>query len=234
MHPKGIMITIASMSKQNPNRSKQSWPTKDAMEQVYQKNLWGGENADFYSGTGSHHPELVEPYVDALATFLCSFEEPPVVCDMGCGDFNVGKELVKHTKKYVGVDIVPDLVERNRKKFKADHLEFRCLDIAEDEWPPADCVILRQVLQHLSNAEIQRIVSKLYNYEYIILTEHLPEGDFEPNKDIISGQGTRLKKRSGVNLLAPPFNLRVQKEEQWLAVPAKEWGGVLVTTLYRM
>ncbi|WP_290962394.1 class I SAM-dependent methyltransferase [Gracilimonas sp.] len=222
------------MEERKPKRSKKPWPTKDAMEQVYQKNLWGGGHADFYSGTGSHHPELVEPYVEAVASFLLSFEEPPVVCDMGCGDFNVGKELVKHTKKYVGVDIVPDLIERNREKFEADHLEFRCLDIAEDEWPPADCVILRQVLQHLSNAEIQRIVSKLYNYEYIILTEHLPEGDFEPNKDIISGQGTRLKKGSGVDLLALPFNLRVQKKEQWLAVPAKEWGGVLVTTLYRI
>ena len=31
------------------------------------------------------------------------------MCDLGCGDFNVGKELVKHAKRYVAVDIVADL-----------------------------------------------------------------------------------------------------------------------------
>lgn len=228
------MVNIDCMSEHKPNRPQKPWPTKAAMEQVYQKNLWGGRNTDFYSGSGSHHPELVDTYIEAAGSFLRSFDDPPVVCDLGCGDFNVGKKLVRHTKKYVAIDIVADLIERNRKKFKAGHLEFHCLDIAEDNWPSGDCVLLRQVLQHLSNAEVQRIVGKLYDYKYIILTEHVPEGDFIPNKDIISGQGTRLKKRSGVYLLAPPFNLQVKKVEQWLAVPAKEWGGVVVTTLYEI
>jgi len=64
--------------------------------------------------------------------------------------------------------------------------------------PKADCVILRQVLQHLSNEEIKNILAKLYNYKYLILTEHLPLRDFIPNEDIISGQGIRIKHNSGV------------------------------------
>lgn len=234
MHPSGILVTIVGMSELKKNRSKKPWPTKDAMKQVYEKNLWGGGDTDFYSGTGSHHPELVQPYVEAVRSFLRSFEEPLVVCDLGCGDFNIGKDLVSHTRRYLAVDIVADLIERNRKLFKAENLEFLCLDIAKDDWPVGDCVILRQVLQHLSNAEIQGIVKKLHDYKYVILTEHVPEGEFEPNKDIISGQGIRLKKKSGVDLLAPPFNLQVKEKEQWLSVPAKEWGGLVVTTLYRM
>jgi len=66
----------------------------------------------------------------------------------------------------------------------------------------------------------------------VILTEHMPECDFEPNKDIISGQGIRLKKQSGVDLLAPPFNLKVKGERQLLSQPAKESKGVIETTLY--
>mgnify|MGYP000730902732 CR=1 FL=1 len=98
----------------------------------------------------------------------------------------------------------------------------------------ADCVILRQVLQHLSNAEIQSIVEKLNNFKYIILTEHLPEGEFSPNKNIISGQGIRLKKRSGVNLLSPPFNLKVKEEAKLLLFNLGNGKGVIATTLYRI
>ena len=215
-------------------RIKKPWPTKDAMAQIYEMNLWGSNESEFYSGIGSHHPEIVEPYLDAVISFLSSFKKPISVCDLGCGDFNVGKELVEFTGKYVAVDIVPELIECNKDKFKADNLEFHCLDIAVDDLPSADCALLRQVLQHLSNAEVQKIVTKLADYKYVILTEHVPEGDFEPNKDIISGQGTRLKKQSGLDLLAPPFNMKVKEEKQLLAISLDDHKGVIITTLYKM
>ncbi|MDX1718713.1 MAG: class I SAM-dependent methyltransferase [Salegentibacter mishustinae] len=213
---------------------KKPWPTKDAMAQIYENNLWGGNQSKFFSGDGSHNPELINPYLETVTSFLAAFETPPVICDLGCGDFNIGKELVKYSKKYIAIDIVPDLIAHNKKTFKADNLEFHSLDIAEDELPAADCVILRQVLQHLSNAEIKSLVNKLYDFKYVILTEHLPEEDFEPNKDIISGQGIRLKKESGVNLLAPPFDFKVVEEKQLLSLNSADFEGVVVTTLYKV
>ncbi|MDR9418805.1 MAG: class I SAM-dependent methyltransferase [Gracilimonas sp.] len=222
------------MKEDKTNKLKKPWPTKDAMEQIYEKNLWGGDEAEFYSGSGSHHHELVKPYIDVVSGFLSSFKDPLVVCDLGCGDFNVSKELVEFTKKYHAVDIVADLIERNKKKFNHEHVTFSCLDIATEEWPSGDCVILRNVLQHVSNREIQSIVQKLYGYKYVILTEHIPEGDFTPNKDIISGQGIRLKKGSGVDLLAPPFNFEVKEHEEWLSLPAKDGKGIIVTTMYEV
>ena len=219
--------------KGNETKSKkQPWPTKDAMEQVYAMKLWGNNDSDFYSGEGSHNPEIVKPYVNVLKNFLTSFNEPLVVCDLGCGDFNVGKELVAHTDKYVAVDIVADLITYNKEKFKAENLEFHCLDIAINNLPSGDCVLLRQVLQHLSNTEIQSIVTKLADFKYVILTEHLPKGDFVANKDIISGQGIRLKKQSGLNLLTAPFNFKVKDEKQLLSTILKDGKGVIVTTLY--
>lgn len=213
---------------------KKPWPTKDAMEQVYKMKLWGDIQSDFYSGIGSHHPEFVEPYIETVKSFLTSFETPLVVCDLGCGDFNVGKKLVEQARKYVAVDIVEELIKRNRKMFKDKNLEFHCLDIASDELPSGDCALLRHVLQHLSNREVKRVVSKLAAYKYVILTEHLPEGDFTPNKEIISGQGIRLKKQSGVDLLAPPFNLKIKEEKYLMSVPANQGKEIIVTTLYRM
>ena len=218
----------------NSFRKKIPWPTKEAMIQVYEMKLWGRNDSDFYSGDGSHQSDIVEPYLEVLTSFLKSFKTPPVVCDLGCGDFNVGKNLFPFTKNYIAVDIVPDLISYNREKFKFENLEFQCLDIAEDDLPPGDIAVLRQVLQHLSNSEIQRILHKLVNYQYIVLTEHLPTGDFTPNEDIISGQGIRLKKQSGVDILAAPFNFKVLESEQVLSVELKNDKGVISTSIYKM
>lgn len=203
------------------------------MEQVYKKKLWGGKETDFYSGEGSHRPEIVNPYLAAVTAFLTSFKTPLSVCDLGCGDFNVGKELVPHSQKYIAVDIVPSLIARNKEKYKAPNLDFQCLDIATTNLPSADCAILRQVLQHLSNAEVKSIVKKLAAFKYVILTEHLPAEEFVPNKDIISGQGNRLKLKSGINLLAAPFNFKVKEARQLSTVVLNENKGIIVTTLLK-
>ena len=216
----------------NPN--KKPWPTKDAMAQVYEQNLWGGEQEQFYSGLGSHHPAVVQPYISAVQDFLKQLPEAPVVGDWGCGDFNIGRKLLPHAKYYRAIDIVPDLIAYNQKQFKQANLSFHCLDLAKDELPAADCILLRQVLQHLSNAEILAICKKLSAYKYVILTEHLPEGRFEPNRDIISGQGIRLKKGSGVDLLAPPFNLAVQEVRELLRIASPVYSGIIVTWVYTM
>jgi len=108
-----------------------------------------------------------------------------VLCDLGCGDFNIGKQLLAHTSKYLAVDIVPALIFRNQKVFIDPKLKFKCLDIAKDDLPAGDCAIIRQVMQHLSNAEVHNILLKLKQYKYLIVTEHIPQGEFKANADII-------------------------------------------------
>lgn len=221
-------------SKNGTENKKKPWPTKDAMEQVYKLKLWGDNETAFYSGYGSHMPEIVNPYVTAVKSFLTSFQNPIKVVDLGCGDFNVGKQLVEFTDTYVAVDIVADLIAYNKQNFKADNLEFYCLDIATDKMPSGDCVLIRQVLQHLSNKEVKSILKKIRKFKYLILTEHLPIADFTPNLDIISGQGTRLKKQSGLNILAIPFNFKVIEEKQLATITLNNNKGLIVTTLYKI
>jgi hypothetical protein len=86
----------------------------------------------------------------------------------------------------------------------------------------------------LSNAEIESILKKLQDYKYIILTEHIPLGDFIPNKDIISGQGIRLKQNSGVHLSKAPFNLKVKAIKQMTTYTFENKKSQIVTTLYQL
>lgn len=217
------------MSEKKQNKP---WPTKDAMAQIYEQGLWGRGDSKYYSGEGSHHPELVDPYVKVVSEFLQSFDEPPVVVDLGCGDFNVGQQLLLYAKQYIALDIVEELIAYNKTHFRADNLEFQCLDIATDDLPQGDVVILRQVLQHLSNKEIQQILPKLRQYKCIILTEHIPEGDFIPNIDIISGQGTRLKQGSGVDVIKEPLNFKFKKLKKLLNIKKVEEEGEFRTIVF--
>lgn len=192
---------------------------KGAFSRIYAKGYWGksGDEIDnFYSGAGSHNAEIVETYVGAMTEFLASFSPKPDVVDLGCGDFAVGSRIRPLCGKYIACDVVDALIERNRAKFHGAEVDFRVIDIIADELPAAEIGFLRQVLQHLSNADILRIVPKLaHKYKFVVLTEHLPLGaDFEPNIDKVRGADVRINKGatgSGVVLTAPPFNLSAQK-----------------------
>lgn len=214
--------------------NKKPWPTKAAMQQVYELGLWGTGDGGFYSGSGSHDATIVQPYLNTVRTFLTSFHGAISVADLGCGDFNIGRNLVSLCSAYTATDIVPELIKYNQAKFVQPNLQFSCIDIAKDELPVADCAIVRQVLQHLCNDEVLAVTKKLARYKYLIITEHLPDGTFEANKNIISGQGIRLKKNSGVDLIKPPFNFKPQSIQELLRINSPEFKGVIVTTLFQM
>ena len=214
--------------------SKKPWPTKAVMQQIYERNLWGKNGDDFYSGEGSHNPKIVVPYVKAVSSFLASFKNPITICDLGCGDFNIGSQLLPFAKKYFAIDNVPELIEHLKKQYPQKEVSFFCLDMVKDELPKADCVIVKQVLQHLSNKEIQEIVSKLYQYKYVILTEHTPTGNFIPNIDMITDRGNRTQKNSGVVITAPPFNFKFKKRFFLNTIDLENNKGKIETTLFEL
>jgi len=74
------------------------------------------------------------------------------------------------------------------------------LNAVADSLPPGDVVILKQVLQHLRNADIAAIVEKLAQYPTWIVCEHLPAGPFVANVDKPTDAEIRLHRRSGVVL----------------------------------
>lgn len=202
--------------------------------EVYEKRLWGRKPLHrFFSGPGSHDPEVIRPYIDAVRGFLAGFDRPPPVVDLGCGDFNVGRRLRDSCDRYVACDVVPELIEHNRKTFAALEVEFICLDIVADPLPAGDVVFVRQVLQHLSNAQVVEVLRKLSRYRFLVITEHLPDSDdFVPNLDHEGGAGIRVARGSGVVLTAPPFGLAPRATTQLCRV--KKYGGCIVTTLHQL
>lgn len=197
--------------------------TAQVFDRIYDEGLWGRNSlGDPLSGNGSHAEEIINPYIDIVGKFLGQLKRP-VVVDLGCGDFEVGKKLVSFSSKYIACDISSKIIGINIEKYSDLGVEFKCLNLSRDELPRADVALIRQVLQHLSNQEIHDFVKKINEskpYRYIILTEHLPvDNNFLPNIDKATGPGIRLDNNSGVVLNAHPFNMEYIKKIVLLDIP---------------
>ena len=213
------------------------WPYRSGnpstvFSHVYSNSVWGKSDT-FDSGTGSRVPGQYLDYVEHVTEFLASLPAKPDVVDLGCGDFNIGKQIRPYAARYVACDVVPDLIARNREMYRDLDVEFRVTDITSQDVPDGDIVIVRQVMQHLSNGLVARVLDQLGKYQYAIITEHVPDGEFEPNADILTGPYTRMTVGSGLDLLAPPFSLQAIDIRELTRVNADE-GGIITTTVYRM
>jgi hypothetical protein len=192
----------------------------EIFSRVYRNNLWGRRwGQKFCSGPGSHDETVVGPYAQAVREFLAELPRPPDVVDLGCGDFQVGRRIRQACGSYVACDVVPELIRYNSKAFAGQHVEFKCVNIIEDDLPEGEVVFLRQVLQHLSNEQIARVLPKLTRFRFVVITEHLPGSpEFVPNLDHQIGSGIRVTRNSGVVLTAPPFDFKVASERHLCSV----------------
>ena len=179
----------------------------ETFAEIYENNIWGGRDGEFYSGTGSTRA-YADKYAEVVRSFISEHQIKRVV-DLGCGDFRVASKFVSPELDYTGCDVVPGLIAHLEKTYGGPKTRFKCLNIAEDELPDGEVCLIRQVLQHLSNAEISAILNAAAKFEYLIVTEHYPHPDrtFTPNLDIPHGPEMRLHFDSAVALDEPPFSL---------------------------
>jgi len=187
-------------------RRKWARPPEEVFSEIYKNNVWGGANGEMHSGPGSRFAQA-ELYVETVGNFIRDNGISRVI-DLGCGDFEIGKKLANACDFYIGIDVVPELIDRNRQLFENDRVRFICADITEVELPDADVCLVRQVFQHMSNKHISKVIKRLRKYKYLIVTEHQPDNPISYNKDKVDDAGIRFDLGSGVYLEQPPFNVR--------------------------
>ena len=171
-------------------------------------------------GNGAWRGACVDVYVESISRVLRSrtADRPLRIIDLGCGDFSVGRRLLGAAENitYVGCDIVPELVQAHSRSVDDPRVSFQALDIVIDDLPDGDICLVREVLQHLCNADVSRVLKKLGKYKEVYITEARPvtlEGP--PNPDKPSGPGVRWDWRTGhgrgLEFDQPPFCLRVEE-----------------------
>jgi hypothetical protein len=202
----------------------------DVFNDVYRSKSWGDEEGSaFFSGLGSRG-RPAEDYVREMTSLLKQHEQelgrPITVIDIGCGDFEVGRALVEQVPalSYIGCDIVPPLIEFLQNHYASDRVRFQQLDVVEDRPPSGDVCLIRQVFQHLSNADISKALQNLGEFRTIYVTEGQPEiRTGSPNPDKPAGFDVRFDWRRGigrgVELAEPPFSRPAQEVFRSFAPP---------------
>jgi SAM-dependent methyltransferase len=185
--------------------------SKSSFGKIYEQHSWKGDSK---SGPGSDQSRTVQ-YRAALQHFMRAHQVKSVV-DLGCGDWASSRLIDWSGIDYLGIDVVPDVIEANRRKFGAAGIRFETIDAASDPLPSADLLISKEVLQHLPNADVMAILGKLPGFRWAILTndvEHATRNgwrwwSWKPfrhrNTDTDAGGYRLLALREG------PFNLSAE------------------------
>ncbi len=131
------------------------------------------------------------------------------IMDIPCGDMAWMSRFLETREDvdYTGMDIVPDLIENHRKKFKhKTNWRFLALDALEEPLPNGtDIIICRMMLQHLFLSDIQRLLSKFSQSgaKYLLATTF---SRLQKNSELATGRSTSGRFRQ-VNLEIPPVSL---------------------------
>src|SRR4051812_28998649 len=88
--------------------------------------------------------------------------------------------------QYIGGDIVPTIVERNRRIHSNNSRRFLDLDLTRDDLPDADVLLCRDCMVHLSYANIRAALANIERSRigYLLMTSFPGRAD---NKDVADG-----------------------------------------------
>lgn len=167
---------------------------QDIFAHIYREDLWGGG-----SGEGSQ-PQHVRPYVRFLEGFLAERRIGSVV-DFGCGDWAFARHIDWQGALYQGFDIVPAVVAANRAAHARPGVRFELAPPRPDELPAADLLLVKDVLQHWSNARVADFLPVLQKYRYALLTHCIGLPGAACNQDIRDGEFRPI------DLCAAPFHV---------------------------
>ena len=164
-------------------------------QSVYESNAWGSNESP--SGPGStkdRGTDFIDELLCVLRDLRCR-----ILLDVPCGDFNWIGPVAEAMDRYIGADIVYELVSRNRKLYSSTRLRFVRLDLSTDRLPDADAILCRDCLVHLSFRDIGRCLENIQRSRvtYLVTTTF---ADHPKNEDIQTGSWRTL------NLERPPFS----------------------------
>jgi len=176
---------------------------EEVFKKIHQENHWG--DSESVSGQGSNSKQ----------TATISVEIPKLLIELGvetlldapCGDLGWISKIDLPVKGYIGADIVPEVIAKNKRwvaenfsdTIKQVHYEFLVLDITKDSLPKAEIMLCRDCLVHLSFADIFRFLDNLKksNIKYLLTTSFPRRTE---NQDIVTGDWRPL------NLALAPFH----------------------------
>jgi len=178
---------------------------EEVFTHIYQNAVWGvDEKGEGTSGPGSTVANTKE-YMEYLQDFLKEKKITSVV-DLGCGDWQFSQHINWNGVQYTGFDVVLPIIERNKAKFSQPNIAFMHGDGITTDLPAADLLICKDVLQHLTEADIKKIAAQFPKFKYCLITNGIDADTLSSNNHPISRGDYRT-----LDIRKPPFNIKAKK-----------------------
>ena len=175
---------------------------KATFQRIYATNVWG--DAESRSGLASNlvHTKRIQAELPKLIQELNIAK----LLDIPCGDFFWMRHVNLGAARYIGADIVPDLIQVNQKQFSSTNREFRVLDITADELPQADLILCRDCFIHFSNRRVKQALRNLKkSRSRYLLTTTFPNRS--ENEDTFTGGWRPISLNAEPFRFPPPLRL---------------------------
>jgi hypothetical protein len=170
---------------------------QQAFQTIFEENRWGSSESRSGRGSTIAYTKPLRPLLERYLRTL----NVEIFLDAPCGDFNWMRYVtLPHRTRYIGGDIVIALVNDLQEKYGNASYSFRAIDIVEGPVPSADLWLCRDVLFHLPNRDIQRVLRNFVaaGIPHILTTTY----NFSTENDDVKAGGFRF-----INLRLPPFML---------------------------
>jgi len=156
--PKSLVQALSRMRSEQRRRAFARMSRADAFDAVYRKHLWDKDtHGGAPSGEGSYGA-FAEDFL-RLVQEVIKANKIESILDLGCGDFNIGSQVSSLVTTYTAADISEVIIARNKTRFShLRNVTFCQIDACNDQLPVHDLVIIRQVLQHLANDEVESVL----------------------------------------------------------------------------
>ena len=174
---------------------RRSRSNEEIFTDAYQNNMWKAQESRSGPGSDLAHTTTIRKELPMLAAKLGISS----ILDIPCGDFNWTQSVNFGSCKYIGADIVEELVSRNNEQYASNSRKFIKLNIVDNELPTVDLILCRDLFVHLPYADIVKALNNIRKSrsKYFLTTSHLLT---TRNHDILAGQWRPL------NLLIRPFS----------------------------
>jgi len=167
--------------------------TESIFTDIYNENTW--RNRESRSGCGSmvSVTAVLRPLLAELMVRL----DVKSLLDLPCGDWNWMRLVNLDGIRYIGADIVRNIVAENQKRYP-EH-KFIHLDLLQSDLPKVDLILCRDCLVHFAFADVKQAVANMRRSgsTYLLTTTFAERA---VNRPISTGRW------SPYNLQIAPFN----------------------------
>jgi hypothetical protein len=153
----GLRTLVRRVRPYLPGRATPPPKVSQVFGRIYAENYWGSVHSR--SGRGSDLAQT-EELRRALPPLLAELGARSML-DIPCGDFFWMARCELPVERYVGADIVPELIAALGARFADGRREFRRLDLIRDALPQVDLVFCRDALVHFSDADARRAIRNI-------------------------------------------------------------------------